>query len=259
MENNEDFEFNVKIDPKLTPETDIKVGKDTVKYSYITENFPINKDVPISILVYWDDICQFTSIGMIEILNSLFESDAKIDLEHFFTRPNEYCYGMDYVYKVFEKTIPKQTIDKIKRKYYWKLLEISVKSAVFASLNRISSFIDRIGFYFPYKFDNCDSLEAGLNKYFFNDKKQYGVKFYYSTENKFNELLKTECFNSIITPDIVSTYKYILENDLKRIAILAPEDHNNLNDELKDLLKKMANHPKPNYCSISLYKEQVYI
>lgn len=258
-EKNEDFKFEINRDPKLTPDTDIKIGKDTVKFSYIEENFPINKDIPISILVYWDDVCQYTSIGMIEILNALFQSNAKIDFEHFFERPNDYCYGMDYVYKVFEKTIPRQTIDKVKKQKYWQLLEISVKSAVFASLSRVSSFINKIGFYFPYRFVNCDSLRLGLNKFFYNDSNPNGVQFHYGTDSSFNSLLKTHNYNSIITPNILSTYQYILDNDLKKISIIGPEDHNKLDDDMKELLSKMSGRPKPNYCSLNLYKEQLFV
>lgn len=256
MEENEEFKFELKRDPQLKPDTNILIGDKTIKFSDLEDNFPINKDNPISLLVYWDDVCQFTSIGLIEVLNALFKSNAKIDFEHFFERPNDYCYGIEYVYKLFEKTIPKQIIDRVKKEKYWKLLEISVKSSVFASISRISTFIQHLGFFFPYKFDNCDSLRLGLNKFFYNEKNPNGVSFHYATDQSFNSLLKYG-YNSIITPNIYSTYKYIMDNDLKKISIIGPIDHNKLDNSTKELLSKMK--IKPNYCSVNVYEEQLFV
>ena len=70
MENNEEkFEYKLNRDPNLKPDTKIKIGNEEVNFDYITQNFPINKEQPISLLVYWDDICQYTSFALIEILN----------------------------------------------------------------------------------------------------------------------------------------------------------------------------------------------
>ncbi len=259
FENNGDFKFIYEKDPKLNPNSDIKLGDDSVKFSYITENFPINKDNPISLLVYWDDVVQFTSIGLIEIINSLYKTNAKIDLEHFFSRPNEYSNGMNYVYKIFEKNIKKDEIDKIKKSKYWQLLEISIKSSIFAALGRISSYVNKIGFYFPYHFVNDNSLKVGLNSSYFGDSNPNGVQFYYANERSFNSILKDFTYNAIITPNAKDTYEYILDNDLKRISILTPDSHNGFTDELYKLLNKMQRGPKPNYCEISFFKEQIFI
>lgn len=259
MENKEEFEFIYNKDPNLHNDTVIKVGDQETTYGDILKDFPIAKDSPISLLVYWDDVCQFTSIGLIEILNALFKANAKIDFEHFFSRPNSYSNGMNYVYKLFEKTLTKNQIDKVKKEKYWKILEISLKSSIFASLTRINTMIDRIGFYFPYKFINCDSLRMGLNKFFFNDKKPDGVRFYYQIDREFNSILKDGMYNSIITPNITGTYKYILDNNIKKISIIGPDAHNGIDQELAELMAKLKDRPKPNYCSVSLYNEQIFI
>lgn len=254
----EKFNFEIKKDPKLTDDTEIKIGDKTVNYNYITDNFPINKDKPMNILVYWDDVCQYTSFALIEIINCLYKCNAKIDIEHFFSRPNEYSNGMNYVYKLFEKSLNPKQIDQIKQKYYWKILEMSVKSSIYTSLMKINTFISRIGFVFPYKFDNCDSLRLGLNKCIFNNTKQDGVVFYYDNEREFNSILN-DGYNCIITPNVSKTYKYILDNDITHISIIGPEDHNGMDDQTLHLLKKMNNRPKPNSCSISLYTEQLFL
>lgn len=259
IENNEKFQFIYNKDPKLQSSTIIHNGDQETTYGNILEDFPIKKDSPISLLVYWDDIMQFTSLGLIEIINALYKTNAKINIEHFFERPNSYSNGMRYVYKLFEKSIKKEEIDKVKKEKYWQLLEISVKSSIFASLSNISSFIDNIGFFFPYRFTNCNSLRVGLNKHFFNDKKLNGVKFYYGDKITFNSILDDGLYNSIITPNISATYKYILDKDIKKIAIIGPDSHNGIDDELGKLMAKLENKPKPNYCSVSVYKEQVFL
>ena len=259
MENNEEkFEYKLNRDPNLKPDTKIKIGDEEVNFDYITQNFPINKEQPISLLVYWDDICQYTSFALIEILNILFKTDAKIDIEHFFNRTNQYVYGIDYVYKLFEKSLDKKTIDTVRYKYYWKILEMSVRSSLFGSIIKSNTFISRIGFYFPFRFQNCESLKSGLNKHIFNDKNPDGVQFYYGDKVPFNDLLKNG-YNSIITPNVNTTYKYILDNNIKKIAIISTEAHNGISDETGRLLAKFGNRPKPNYCSISLYKEEFFL
>lgn len=259
IENNEKFQFIYKKDPKLNSSTIIKNGEEETTYGNILEDFPIKKDSPISLLVYWDDVMQFTSLGLIEILNALYKTNAQVNIEHFFERPNSYSNGMNYVYKLFEKSLKKEEIDKVKREKYWQLLEISLRSSIFAGLTNINTFIDNIGFFFPYKFFNCDSLRIGLNKYFFNDKNPNGVKFYYGNEVTFNSILDNGLYNSIITPNITATYKYILDKDIKKIAIIGPDSHNGIDDELAKLMSKLENRPKPNYCSVSVYKEQVFL
>lgn len=255
---NENFEYKLNRDSELQPDTKIKIGDKEVNFDYITENFPINKDQPVSMLIYWDDICQYTSFGLIEIINTLYKTNAKIDVEHFFNRTNQYIYGIDYVYKLFENSLDKETIDKIRYKYYWKILEMSVKSSLFGSIIKTNSFISRIGFYFPFRFKNCESLKIGLNKHIFNDKNPNGVTFYYGDQIGFNELLKNN-YNSIVTPNISTTYNYILDNKLKKITIIGTEEHNGLSEETEKLLVKLGNRPKPNYCSISLYREQFFL
>ena len=251
------FEFNR--DPKLQNDTVINVGDYKTTYEDIQASYPINKQEPIRLLVYWDDVCQYTSLGLIEVLNSLLESNAKIDIEHFLSRPNDYIYGIDYVKKIFEKTLVPEQISEIKKEYYWNIMKLSLKSSLFNSLIQTNSFYDRIGFYFPYEFAHRHILQQDLTKVFFKGKLQGKCDFFYATDIPFNRLLSTENFNSIITPNIVDTYHYIINNDLEQISIIGPEAHNGIDDELASVFAKYEKCPKPNKCSISMYIEQLMV
>lgn len=256
--NEEMTKFTFKKDKKLSDDTEINVGEEKITYNDIKNLYPINKDRPISLLVYWDDVVQYTSIALCEIICAIKNIKINFDFEHFFNRTNDFVYGMDYVYKLFEGIIKKEEIDEIKKKNYWKILELSLKTSIFGSLIRTSTFYHNISFYFPYRFSNCDQLLADLNKVF-KCNNTGCVTFLYENEISFEEALKNFSYNSVITPNINKTYEYIIENNLKRISIIGPSEHNGLSIEVLNLIKQLKNFPKPNYCSVEFYLEQIYM
>lgn len=254
----DDINIKMNVDPNLKDDTILQMGDNQISYGELKDMYNIVNQDSIRCLIYWDDVCQFTSLGLIEVINALLGTNAKIDFEHFFTRPNEFIYGIEYVYKLYENVLKPQEIDKIKRKYYWKIMEISLKSMVFQSVVKINNFYEKIGFYFPYKFNNAEMLRAGFKETIFTKMPLDNIKFYYAEQDGgFNDILKKGCYNSVITPNVKGTYEYIINNDLKRIAIIGPEDHNGMTGELYEILEKYKKLPLPNYCSLNEYMEQI--
>ena len=98
----DDINLKIKVDPNLKDDTVLQMGENQVTYGELKDMYKVVNQEPIRCLIYWDDVCQYTSLGLIEVINALFKTDAKIDFEHFFTRPNDYIYGIEYVYKIFE-------------------------------------------------------------------------------------------------------------------------------------------------------------
>jgi hypothetical protein len=254
-------EFQMNVDPNLKPDTVLQMGDNKITYSDLQTGFGLQKAEPLKCLIYWDDICQYTSLGLIEVINALLKANAKLNVEHFFNRSNEYDYGIKYVYKVFEKIATKQAIDEIKEEFYWKIMQISLKSELFASLLKIDSCFNKVGFYFPFRFENCEALKTELNALFFkNHGMNDNVHFYYANDKRsFNSLIKDENYNSVITPNIGATYAYIIENKLKRINIIGPDAHNGLTPELYQLFYKYRKFPRPNYCKVSEYHEKIFL
>ena len=254
-------DLNMNIDPKLKDDTMIKFGDQEIPYRDLKKSFEIRKSEPIRCLVYWDDICQLTSIGLIETLNSLFKTEAIVDIEHFLTRPNEYDFGMKYVYKLFEKVANKDQINTIKKATYWKILQLSLKTEMFINLCKLNSCFTSLGFYFSFPFENSEILRGEFDKMFFKDHGlNNGVKFHYASEgHSFNEVMKVEGYNSVITPNIATTYAYIIQNKMKKITILGPDAHNGLTPELYELFYKYRKFPRPNYCSVSTFQEKIII
>ena len=257
VEREDIIDFKLNVDPKMKDDTVIEHenGKDFT-YNDIKNAFPLRKQDPITCLVYWDDICQFTSIGLIEFINKVIETNAKVDLEHFLYRPNEYSYGIKYAQKIFEKVLTPEQVTEIKKKFYWEIMTSSLKTELFSALIRIDTYFDRLGFYFPYKFKNADNLKKDLKNIFFRNYTEEKLFFYYGSDGmSFNEILKSNMYNSVITPSITDTYEYIIDNNLKKISIIGPDRHNGLTDELYDMFAKYSNFPRPNDCKISLFEE----
>ena len=253
------IDFSYKIDPKLKSDTEIDIGERKYTYDEIKEMFPVQKQNPINCLIYWDDLMQLTSLGLMEILNSIYKLNAKVDIDHFLSRNNEYVYGMKYVFKVYEGVLTREQIVEVRNKYYWKILEISPTTGLYESINKIDSYFSRLGFYFPVKFQNQENLLQGYKDIFFKNRPMNGnMKFYFASDGKnINGVMKGGSYNTIITPNILDTYNYIIENNLKRITMLGPDNHNGITDEFYDLMYKYRKFPKPNYCEINLFNELV--
>lgn len=253
------IDFTYSIDPNLKPETEINVGDRKYSYDEIKEMFPLQKQNPIKCIIYWDDLMQLTSLGLMEILNSIYNLNAKVDIEHFLSRDNEYIYGMKYVFKVYEGKLTREQIVEVRNKYYWKILQISPTTALYQSVNKLNTYFSRLGFFFPVKFDNWENLQQGYKEIFFkNNLMNDNMKFYFASDGKnINQIMKGSNYNSIITPNIIDTYNFIIENDLKRITMLGPDNHNGLTDEFYDIMYKYRKFPKPNYCEVDLFNEMV--
>ena len=257
-DNNSEINLKMNIDPNLKDDTILDMGDNKVSYSEIKDMYSINNQDPIRCIVYWDDIMQFTSIALIEIINNIYKFNFEVDFNHFFNRPNDYSNGLAYVFKAYEKVLPKEKIIEIRDKYYWKILEMALKSTVFISIQKTSSFFNKLGFWFPVSFQNSEMLKVGLKQLLMNDKAFDMLQFHFGTIESFHDAMKNGGYNSVITPNVQSTYNYILKNDMKRITIIGPEEHNGIDNETYKVFDKYKRLPKPNYCSISLYKEQLY-
>jgi hypothetical protein len=165
------------------------------------------------------------------------------------------------VYKLFEKVIPKDSINKIKKEFYWKIMQISLKSELFDSLNKMNSCFTKLAFYFPFPFENCEKLKGELTNLFFTNHGINGtVEFYYASNKvSFNELIKKHDFNTVITPNIATTYEYIIKNNLKKISIIGPDEHNGLTPELYEFFYKYRKFPRPNYCKVAEFPEKIFV
>lgn len=252
-------DFKMEVDPNLKNDTVLQKGDTDITYGDIKQFMSLQRQEPIKCLVYWDDVCQLTSIGLLEVVNAVCKSDAKIDIVHFLTRPNEYCYGIDYVCKLYENVIKRDDIIALKRRFYWPIMQISLKTLLFRSIVKLDTYFDKLGFYFPFKFETANELKSDFNKIFFKNKGNNGISFYYAQEDKvgFNKLVKQEGYNSVITPNIATTFRDILSDGLGNITILGPDNHNGLTDEMYKFFYKNRKFPLPNDCKVSLFPEVV--
>lgn len=257
MEREDIIDFKMNVDKNMKDDTIVEHenGKDFT-YREITDAFPLKKQEPINCLVYWDDICQFTSIGLIEMLNNICKTNAKINLKHFLNRPNEYTYGIQYVLKMFEKVLTRDQIMEFRKRFYWEIMTVSLKTEIFIGLTRMDTYFNKLGFYFPYHFKHENELKNDLNKIFFNKSTEEKLFFYYGEDGRdFNGIMKNRLYNSIITPNIADSYDYILSNKLEKITLISPNKHNGLTEELYNLFCKYRLYPRPNNCKLCLYEE----
>jgi len=256
----EPIKFKENIDPKLKNDTKLNIGKEEFTYDEIKQMYPLHKQDSIRCLVYWDDIIQFISIGLIEVLNALYKTNVKVNLEEFMERGNESIYGIQYVYKLFDGILTKEQINKVKKDYYWKLMEISCNTGMYKGIMNMATYYSKIGFFFPYNFKNSDLLKTGLGNVLFPNTNGGQVDFYFGENgHNLNKIMKNGMYNVVVTPNIIDTYNYIIETDLKNILILGPNKHNGVTDDILEIFTKLGNLPKPNYCDIKVFPEQILV
>jgi hypothetical protein len=256
----EPINFKENIDPKLKKDTKLNIGDKEFTYEEIKSMYPIHKQDPIRCLVYWDDLVQLTSIGLIEILNSLYKTDVKVDILDFLNRDNENIYGIQYVYKLFKGKLTKNQILDVKKKFYWKLMEISCNTSLYKALTNMSTYYSKIGFFFPYKFENSELLKTGLREVLFPNAGGGQVDFFFGENGlNLNNIMKNGAYNVVITPNIVDTYDFIIKNDLENILMLGPNKHNGVTEDIVKLFQKLGKLPKPNYCDIKVFPEQLLV
>ena len=74
----DDINLKMKVDPNLKDDTVLQMGDNQVTYGELKDMYKVVNQEPIRCLIYWDDVCQYTSLGLIEVINALFKTDAKI-------------------------------------------------------------------------------------------------------------------------------------------------------------------------------------
>ena len=176
-------------------------------------------------LVYWDDVIQYTSLGLLSWLVEKKKLDPNLmDVQKFFDR-NE-CDGLQYISQITE--IDYNEILSLYEKNYQNILLLSPMSEVLMSLINMQKIMKSITFVFKYGFDDIDHLIADI-------KKNHLIKLepnYIISDNQSMKLtIDKQLLDVIFTGDMGEALEYVIEQDVMDATIVGPKNHFNIDHE----------------------------
>lgn len=199
-------------------------------------------------LVFWDDIVQATSFGLLAMIVEEHKlKDVVVDFQDYLDRDE--ALGVHYVYNKLKKyKFSKEYIEKYYIKNYNIILKISPKTNVLEKIITMVPTIENLKFVFRTRFDflekfakDYEDLLNGedLNFLIFNDRKER-IKvsnIYMNTieEVSFvNKLFKLDnsIFNTTFYSDITQIYYNIIKYKCPFFIIISTENHNGMDDSL---------------------------
>jgi hypothetical protein len=221
------FQFQHQIDDFLKSGNKIKFAGNEFSLSELNSLFPPTEN-KISLLIEWDNMCQYTAFGLVSVLNDLCETNEKIDLVKFFER-RDYPLGFDYVKKEIFPKIRGEIIDSVIINYYPEILESSPITKFFNSLNLLKFMLSSVTFLFHHDIPD-EALGDFMEDISFNKfNKEIGCDYIkiMKEENEI-EFIKRTKFDLYVVPDAGLYYKTFLDKDIKERNILTYLLHNGI-------------------------------
>lgn len=216
------------IDERLKTEP-IEFGGKTYTLSEINQLLPLSED-RVSMVIEWDNMCQYMAVGLVTVINELLKKDKIIDLNTFFTRDNDYPDGIDYVkFEFFKNTLRPDIIHKIYENYYKQIMERSPITLLFDRINLLKPMVSNITFIFKYEFEGiAEFVQDIANTKFVNtiECHYYVLK----TEEEHNNFIRTLDADIYVVPDMGLYYHTLLELNRKNKTLLSYIDHNGVNE-----------------------------
>jgi hypothetical protein len=222
-----------------------------------------------TLLVFWDDTVQYTTIGLINLFLEIFEMDKNWDYSEFFYRSEELRIRNDFIRDFFNKRnktgLTDELIYSIEKRYYDYIIQISPMSTLFIPLMRTETLHSVYNFVFRAPFGS-ESTMQGLSRSIQNEQLIHKTKTNVIALNK-----DMSCVEFIRQhgeqADIVCTvygkelYDFYTNNGITKKNILCPSNHSGFSESFLDsnafFFKKAG--VTANGIELSLYNEGIAI
>jgi hypothetical protein len=214
-----------------------------------------------SMISFYDDMFQYTSLGLLEIIFELRHINSPIPVKAFFNR--RVVYGKEFVYNTMKRfNIAKETVDIIEREYYPQILLRSPVSPNAASFFKIRSICDKHLLVFKYPFKDIQKLMR-------QTQEKFGANEFISLETEFCEnkteeeylknlpLFRYNYFDIVICQDAASVIEFIAAHDIFDTQILTPFNHCGLSQEAQMAYLVYTQGVGPNNSQLHYIKELI--
>ena len=211
-------------------------------------------------VLFWDDVVQYTSLGLIDVLFEEYGIVDDIPLAAFFER--EQTHGIDFVHEYMNKNykISKEEINEIYKNNYEKILKISPLSSNAVGLFKTRDILDGVHIVFNNEF-NYSQIIKGIEERYKPDHyivTDIGFSHGSSTENYINNLIKSkrQFIDVVATQDAGFFIDYAMKHDIYELTILAPIEHNGIAPGAQLAYIEME-FKAPNMCELIFLKEEL--
>lgn len=228
---NKKFNLVENIDEQLLdPNKKIKFGDGEYSLREIRNLIP-SKEKKVRLFIEWDNMCQYTALGLLSKLNEITGEKRTIDIAKFVRREN-YPNGIDYVkYEIYKDADPK-LIDSVITKYYPEILLKSPITNFLAQINFLSFMTESITFMFRYHHPKLDELIEDISHNKLMDR-VYCNKTYLPDEFCEEKYIKaTSTYDFYLVPDMGLYYQTLINEGKHNTSIMGYRDHNGISKEI---------------------------
>ncbi|MBR1818098.1 MAG: hypothetical protein IJ772_04540 [Bacilli bacterium] len=245
------------IDERLKdPNFKVKFGNQEITMGELNNLLP-STEKKVTLFIEWENMCQYFAFGLVSKLNEITGENRKIDMKKF-VRREEYPNAIDYVKNVTFKDCKPELIDKIIKKFYKEIMEMSPITDFFAKMNMLRFMLDSVIFCFRYNVDFLDDFVDDIQKTKFNDKIRCTKVVLENEASIKNYLETTSTFDIYVVADMGIVYQTLMVKNKHNTTIMGYRDHNGISDPVMAYYVNeflQYNIPGPNNIILSFLDE----
>lgn len=260
--------------------------------------FPAFNNSEFRFLIFWDDMAQFTSLGLMDVLNENGMQDDAFNYGtfSFLNRSNEYTNGLKFVQGALEEykkelidrfrevrnqgfmeeidkreamdieasvkanlTFSLEELEKIYKDRYFEIIQHSPFNGILNSILISLHTISSITFVFKHKFEGMKRLAKEFNDTF-NVSGKTHIQVDNLEDNSIDEILLKYVPNVIFACDMGTVWESIVKNNLSKIELFCNPIHNGLTDEYLALMDILSDgRVGLNQCRLVYIKDTISI
>jgi hypothetical protein len=262
MYDEEKFKTVFQIDKEKHPDSEMITycGKEMPlgKVRSIFETFDEQKYTMIS---FWDDMFQYTSLGLLDLVFEMKGIEAPLPVKGFFSR--DMIYGKDYITKVLQRFhISPEEVNEIEKTHYEEILRRSPLSHNSEAYFKLRELCSRHLMVFKYPFSITQSFTRHIQESF-GGNEFISLELDYTqgrTEEDYLKIiprLKEQYFDIVICQDAASTLEYLTSHGILGSQVLTPFEHCGLSLELKLVMETYTEGVGPAQAHIFYVKEEI--
>jgi hypothetical protein len=254
------YKTTYNIDKVNHPDSEIvKISGKSVPLGEVRKLYETFEEAKYNLFSFYDDMFQYTSLGLIDLLFEIHNINSPIPIKLFFNRRT--IYGKHFVYNFMERyDIDKEEVNSVEEKYYEEILKRSPISPNAEGYFKIRNICQGQLMVFKYPFSVVKKVTRIIQEAF--GRSEYiSFEVDYRRNKTEEEYLKTlldsksSYVDIVICQDAASVIEYIDAHNIMNAHILTPFDHCGLSQELKYVMEFHTNGVGPNNCRVYYVKE----
>lgn len=233
MTNLDSFETTYDIDKNHKDDEVVRVAGQDMRLGDARQYYSKFNERYYKMIIFWDDIIQYTSLGLFDIIFDLYGIQKDIPVEDFFKR-FEPIHGLDFVKEYVKKhyKITENEVDTVYKENYEKILKISPLSKNSIGILKMREILNIMHIVFSYEFDTSKIVKDITEKYNAHHVITTDIGFTNgkSTEEYIKTLSDTKkgYIDIVACIDAGAIIDYAIKKNVYELSILTPGFHNGI-------------------------------